>query len=102
MRLVPGDGQAAPVWRRTTRRDVSATLLYVLEQTLALAHPFIPFVTEEIHSFVPGAEGDLAVSRIPRAHEELIDAQAERDVGMVIEAVRRLRNYRDSVGIPAR
>ncbi len=46
--------------------DVSATLLYVLEQTLALAHPFIPFVTEEIHSFVPGAEGDLAVSEYPR------------------------------------
>ena len=36
-------------------------------QTLALAHPMLPFVTEEIHSFVPGAERDLAVQPVPRA-----------------------------------
>jgi len=81
--------------------SLSATLLYVLEETLALAHPFIPFVTEEIRSFVPGAEGDLAVRDYPRPRQELIDEQAERQVETVIEAVRRLRNYRDSVGVPA-
>jgi len=81
--------------------SLSATLLYVLEETLALAHPFIPFVTEEIRSFVPGAEGDLAVRDYPRPRQELIDEQAERQVETVIEAVRRLRNYRDSVGVTA-
>ena len=39
---------------------LQATLLHVLTQTLALAHPIIPFVTEEIHSHVPGAQGLLA------------------------------------------
>ncbi len=81
--------------------DVSATLLYVLGQTIALAHPIMPFVTEEIHSFMPGAERDLAVSPFPQADASLIDEDAEREVGAVIEAVRRLRNYRDSVGAPA-
>jgi valyl-tRNA synthetase len=81
--------------------EVSATLLHVLQETLALAHPLIPFVTEEIHSFVPGAERDLAVSPYPQADRSLIDEQAEQEVGAVIEAVRRLRNYRDSVGAPA-
>ena len=47
--------------------EVSATLLYVLRETLALAHPMVPFVTEEIHSFLPGADGDLAVSPYPRS-----------------------------------
>jgi valyl-tRNA synthetase len=85
----------------TAGADLSATLLYVLEETLALAHPFIPFVTEEIHSFVPGAQGDLAVRAYPRVRPELVDEAAERNVEVVIEAVRRLRNYRDSLGVPA-
>ena len=60
-----------------------------------------PFVTEEIHSFLPGAERDLAVSPYPQVDAGLFDEEAEREVGAVIEAVRRLRNYRDSVGAPA-
>jgi valyl-tRNA synthetase len=81
--------------------DVSATLLYVLRETLTLAHPMLPFVTEEIHSFLPGAEDDLAISPYPEVDAGLFDEEAEREVGAVIEAVRRLRNYRDSVGVPA-
>ena len=73
----------------------------MLRETLALAHPMIPFVTEEIHSFLPGAERDLAVSPYPEVDPSLVDEQAEQEVGAVIEAVRRLRNYRDSVGAPA-
>ena len=37
--------------------ELGATLSYVLTETLALAHPIIPFVTEEIYSFVPGRRG---------------------------------------------
>ena len=80
--------------------EVSATVLHVLGQTLALAHPMLPFVTEEIHSFMPGADGDLAVSAFPESDEGLLDESAEREVDAVIDAVRRLRNYRDSVGAP--
>jgi valyl-tRNA synthetase len=83
------------------REALSATLLYVLEETLALLHPFMPFVTEEIHLFVPGVEGHLAVRAFPRADPSLIDEQAEREVEALIEATRRLRRYRVVVGIPA-
>jgi len=91
---LPADGSHA-------EEEVSATLLHVLRETLALAHPMLPFVTEEINSFVPGAGGDLAVSPFPTADPSLIDEDAEREVGALIDAVRRLRNYRDSVGAPA-
>src|SRR3954452_4337805 len=47
--------------------DVAATLLHVLSETLALAHPVIPFVTEEIWDNTPGAEGLLAGARFPAA-----------------------------------
>jgi valyl-tRNA synthetase len=92
-----GDGSGASAGRDA----VSATLLYVLEETLALAHPIMPFVTEEIYGFMPHAEGHLAVRRFPSVDEGLIDEGAEREMEAVIEATRRLRNYRDSVGAAA-
>ena len=78
-----------------------ATVLYVLEQTLALLHPLMPFVTEEIYSFVPGHEGLLAGRPFPVADDSLTDASAEHELEAVREAIQRLRRYRDDVGAPA-
>ncbi len=83
------------------RSGVSATLLHVLEETLALMHPLMPFVTEEIYGFLPQADGHLAVRRFPQADDSLLDEQAEREVETAIEATRRLRRYRDILGVPA-
>ncbi len=45
---------------RAGEPELSATLLHVLTETVALAHPLIPFETEEIYSHIPGSEGLLA------------------------------------------
>ena len=45
---------------RAGEPELAATLLHVLTETVALAHPLIPFETEEIYSHIPGAEGLLA------------------------------------------
>jgi valyl-tRNA synthetase len=74
----------------------------VLNSTLALAHPVIPFVTEEIWSYVPGNEGLLAGGRTPSVDETLIDEDAEERLARVIGAVTALRGWRDTVGAPAR
>jgi valyl-tRNA synthetase len=83
--------------------DAAATLLYVLERTLALSHPVIPFVTEEVWSYLPGDRPALlAGSRFPIAEANLVDAEAEAHVERVIGAVTALRGWRETVGAPAR
>ena len=88
-RLYDGDERAA------------ATLLRCLERTLALAHPMMPFITEEVWAHHPWREGHLCVHPFPEADEALIDAAAESEVGAAIDLTRRLRAWRDLVQAPA-
>ncbi len=80
--------------------ELSATLLYALERVLALLHPTMPFVTEEIWSFHPARRGHLAVHAFPEAHESLFDDAAEADVEGGIGLTQRLRAWRDLVEVP--
>jgi valyl-tRNA synthetase len=81
--------------------EVSANLLWVLERTLALLHPIMPFVSEEVWSYHPSRLGHLAVHPFPRVEESLFDADAEAEVERGIELTRRLRTWRDMVEAPA-
>ena len=78
--------------------EVSAFALGVLAETLAIAHPVIPFVTEELWGFVPGTEELLMAQPWPAADESLIDEVAEAELGRAIAAVQELRGWRDRIG----
>jgi valyl-tRNA synthetase len=78
--------------------EVAAVALHVLSETLALAHPVIPFVTEEIWGFVPGAEGLLMARPFPGPDAALVDEAAEAELARAIEAVQELRGWRDRAG----
>jgi valyl-tRNA synthetase len=73
----------------------------VLERVLTLLQPMMPFVTEEIWSFLPGERGLLAAAPWPERRPDAVDADAERKVGDLIEAVTAVRRWRDEVGVPA-
>ena len=79
-------------------RGTRHTLISVLEQALRLAHPFMPFITEEIWQtakVLTGNDGDsLMVQSYPEAVDNLIDKSSEADIAWlqnVIGAVRAVR-----------
>ena len=86
--------------------EAAATLLWVLEQTLALAHPILPFVTEEVYGYLRDAAGGeqgemLVVHAYPETDDALVDAEAEAEIKRSIELTRSVRRWRDLVGVPA-
>ncbi|MDQ3632800.1 MAG: valine--tRNA ligase [Actinomycetota bacterium] len=87
---------------RAVDADLAATLVHVLRETLALAHPVIPFVTEELWAHLPGADGTLlAAARRPEIDEALRDLEAEATVAAAIAAITALRAWRQDAGVKA-
>ncbi|MGH2840563.1 MAG: valine--tRNA ligase [Solirubrobacteraceae bacterium] len=80
------------------RAELGATLMHVLHETIATAHPVIPFVTEELWGLL-GNGGLLASSRLPEPDDALRDPGAEAEMERAIEAIKALRTWRDSVGV---
>ena len=84
---------------RAHEPELAATLLHVLTETVALAHPLIPFETEEIYSHIPGADGLLAARVVDRPGS--VDERSEKRIADVIGAVQALRTWRDVAGVKA-
>lgn len=77
------------------RREVKATLGHVFGELLALLHPMIPFVTEEIWTIL-GGEGLLCQGAWPSGHA----CAPLEEVSAVIECVGAIRRLRSSFSIP--
>ena len=82
---------------------VRQVLVHVLDTGLRLLHPFMPFVTEAAWSHLPHDGEALIIARWPSSHAAWIDDDAERDMNLIIDLVRGVRNLRDEYKVePAR
>jgi valyl-tRNA synthetase len=89
--------------QRGTRR----TLVRVLEAALRLAHPLIPFITEELWQVVSvlagkrraDEESSVMIQPFPRAQPEKIDAAADADIALLKRMVDALRNLRSEMNL---
>ncbi|MBF0751622.1 MULTISPECIES: valine--tRNA ligase [unclassified Pasteurella] len=84
-------------------RAASQTLVRVLEQLLRLAHPLIPFITEEIWQKVKGFVGidadSIMLQPFPMVNESALDCDAEREINWLKEVIVAVRNIRAECNI---
>ena len=77
-----------------------AVLVYVLDQSLRLLHPIMPFVTEEIWSKLPYEGTSLVVASYPVVEASFEDEKAIVGIGVLKELIRSVRNIRAEVNTP--
>ena len=74
-------------------------LLYVLTEILKLAHPFIPFITEEIWQALPHEGEALMIERYPEYKSELSFPADEQNFEMVMTAIKAVRARRNEMNV---
>ncbi|MFQ5480532.1 MAG: valine--tRNA ligase, partial [Thermodesulfobacteriota bacterium] len=80
------------------RKAVCLTVLTsVLRDTVKLLHPFMPFITEEIHSFLPGESGSLLAETYPEAGARF-DEEA-RGMELVMGLIKAVRNIKTEMNV---
>ena len=88
-----GEDEAA----KNTARSV---LVYVFTNTLALLHPFMPFITEEIWQTMPHSGDALMVTDWPRFCEEFNFAAEEAEFEKIMLVIKAIRNRRAEMNVP--
>jgi valyl-tRNA synthetase len=78
----------------TERLRTQHVLVTVLETTLRLLHPFMPFITEELWQQLPHRGASIMVAPYPRARRRERDPEAERAMGFLMEVVTAVRTVR--------
>ncbi|MCM0624436.1 valine--tRNA ligase [Lysinibacillus sp. OL1_EC] len=88
-----GEDEAA---KKTTR----SILAYVLDQTMRLLHPFMPFVTEEIWQHLPHEGESITVAAWPTVRTDLHFADEADNMKLLMDIIRSVRNIRAEVNTP--
>ncbi|MFJ6208213.1 valine--tRNA ligase [Lysinibacillus sp. NPDC092081] len=88
-----GDDEAA---KKTTR----SILAYVLDQTMRLLHPFMPFITEEIWQHLPHEGESITVAAWPTVRTDLHFAEEADNMKLLMDIIRSVRNIRAEVNTP--
>ena len=80
--------------------ETRATALWTLHRALAMLHPFMPFLTEELWE-QSGADGGMLIAAgWPAIDRGLVDGEADGELGWLVEIVARIRAVRGEMNVP--
>ncbi len=84
-----------------SKQSAEYTLVWVLSNALKLLHPVMPFVTEEIWSYLPHEDApDICVAKWPVYEESLSFEEDERRMEVIMDAIRAIRTRRAEMNVP--
>lgn len=82
------------------KNNTKNILGYVLDQTLKMLHPIMPFVTEKLWQSMPHDGESIMVADYPVANAELDDPAATEQMNSLIELIKAVRNIRNEANAP--
>lgn len=82
------------------KKNVQAVLAYVLDNTLRLLHPIMPFVTEAIWQEMPHDGESIVVAAYPEVEAELDNPTAEADFQSLTDLIKAVRTIRTEANAP--
>ena len=82
------------------KKMTRSVLAYVLDNTMRLLHPFMPFITEEIWQNLPHEGESITVAPWPTVNESLSYKEEAASMKLLAEIIRSVRNIRSEVQTP--
>ncbi len=76
------------------QKQTQVVMYKVLEKTLRLIHPFMPFITEEIWQRLPGAKDSIMQQGWPRLQRDLVNIEDAQQMQAAFEIINTIRNMR--------
>ncbi|GAB6991415.1 valine--tRNA ligase [Paenibacillus pini] len=82
------------------KKNTKSVLAYVLDRTMRLIHPFMPFISEEIWQHLPHEGDTITLAAWPEYNAEFENAEAAREMALLMDVIRAVRNIRAEVNVP--
>jgi valyl-tRNA synthetase len=83
-----------------TKATTQSVLAHVLDQTMRLIHPFMPFISEEIWQHLPHEGETIMLAAWPKFDESIQAPDAVKEMGLLMDIIRSVRNIRAEVNVP--
>lgn len=82
------------------KKTTKSVLAYVLDQTMRMLHPYMPFITEEIWQQLPHDGTSITVAKWPEVRADFHDEAASTEMKRLVSIIKSVRNSRQEVDTP--
>jgi valyl-tRNA synthetase len=82
------------------KKKTLSVLAYVLDHTLRMLHPFMPFMTEEIWQHLPHEGKSITIAAWPKPNKAFEHPEAAKEMSLLMEVIRSVRNIRAEMNVP--
>lgn len=82
------------------KKKTQSVLAYVLDRTMRMIHPFMPYISEEIWQHLPHSGDTVTLAEWPVYYAEFEASDAVREMTLLMDMIRAVRNIRAEVNVP--